>query len=83
MRQEFLETGHESSSSRALWRGHQTTFDRGEQAIILFNRRGYSFAVLCRACGENLQCENCAIALTYHKPILPVARRLPGHRVSV
>ena len=32
---------------------------------------GYSFAVLCRACGEKMQCENCAIALTHHKPIIP------------
>ena len=27
--------------------------------------------MLCRACGEKLQCENCAIALTHHKPIIP------------
>jgi primosomal protein N' (replication factor Y) (superfamily II helicase) len=49
----------------------KAAIDRGEQAIILLNRRGYSFAVLCRACGEKLQCENCAIALTHHKPIIP------------
>jgi primosomal protein N' (replication factor Y) len=42
--------------------------DRGEQALILLNRRGYSFAVICRACGEKLECENCAISLTHHKP---------------
>jgi primosomal protein N' (replication factor Y) len=46
----------------------QTALDRGEQALILLNRRGYSFAVLCRACGEKLECQNCAIALTHHKP---------------
>ena len=49
----------------------RAAIDRGEQAIILLNRRGYSFAVLCRACGEKMQCENCAIALTHHKPIVP------------
>jgi len=42
--------------------------DRGEQALILLNRRGYSFAVICRACGEKLECQNCAISLTHHKP---------------
>ena len=58
-----------SSFSRAIWWSEiQATLDRGEQAIILLNRRGYSFAVLCRACGEKLECENCAIALTYHRP---------------
>ncbi len=69
MRREFQETGQEHLFSRALLNQTRATLDRGEQAIILLNRRGYSFAVLCRACGEKLQCENCAIALTYHKPI--------------
>jgi primosomal protein N' (replication factor Y) len=68
MRQEFRETGQEQLFSRALIEQTRETLDRGEQAIILLNRRGYSFAVLCRACGEKLECENCAIALTHHKP---------------
>jgi len=38
--------------------------------LILLNRRGYSFAVICRACGEKLECQNCAIALTHHKPAM-------------
>jgi primosomal protein N' (replication factor Y) (superfamily II helicase) len=71
MREEFQQTGQESIFSRVLLERAKATLDRGEQAIILLNRRGYSFAVLCRACGEKLQCENCAIALTHHKPIIP------------
>ena len=71
MRVEFQQTGQESIFSRALLERAKAAIDRGEQAIILLNRRGYSFAVLCRACGEKLQCENCAIALTHHKPITP------------
>ena len=35
--------------------------------MILLNRRGYSSIVLCRACGETLQCKNCSIAMTFHK----------------
>ncbi len=70
MRHEFQETGQESIFSRALLERAKAAMDRGEQAIILLNRRGYSFAVLCRSCGEKLQCENCAIALTHHKPIV-------------
>ncbi len=69
MRQEFQQTGQEQLFSRALIEETQATLDRGEQAIILLNRRGYSFVVLCRACGEKLECENCAISLTYHKPV--------------
>ena len=70
MRREFQETGQEQLFSRALVTETQAALDRGEQALILLNRRGYSFAVMCRACGAKLECENCAIALTHHKPTL-------------
>lgn len=68
MRREFQETGREDLFSRSLIEQTSATLERGEQALILLNRRGYSFAVICRACGEKLNCENCAIALTHHKP---------------
>jgi primosomal protein N' (replication factor Y) (superfamily II helicase) len=68
MRREFQETGKEQLFSRSLIEQTSVALERGEQALILLNRRGYSFAVICRACGEKLNCENCAIALTHHKP---------------
>jgi primosomal protein N' (replication factor Y) (superfamily II helicase) len=67
MREEFRETGQEQIFSRRLIAETQATIDRGEQVVILINRRGYSFVVMCRSCGEKLECENCAISLTYHK----------------
>ena len=67
MREEFRETGAEQMFSRRLIEETQKTLDRGEQALILLNRRGYSFVVMCRSCGEKIECENCAISLTYHK----------------
>jgi primosomal protein N' (replication factor Y) (superfamily II helicase) len=67
MRREFRETGREQLFSRSLIEQTRAAIDRGEQALILLNRRGYSFAVICRACGEKLECQNCAIALTHHK----------------
>jgi primosomal protein N' (replication factor Y) (superfamily II helicase) len=67
MRREFRETQHEQLFSRSLIDQTKAALDRGEQALILLNRRGYSFAVICRACGEKLECRNCAIALTHHK----------------
>ena len=67
MREEFRETGQEQLFSRRLIEDTQATIDRGEQVVILINRRGYSFVVMCRSCGEKLECENCAISLTYHK----------------
>ena len=41
--------------------------DRGEQAIVLLNRRGWSPVVSCQECGHTLTCRNCAISMTYHK----------------
>ena len=68
MRAEFREVGKEEIFSRRLVEEVQATLDRGEQAIILLNRRGYSFVVMCRSCGEKIECENCAISMTFHKP---------------
>ena len=68
MRREFQETGQDQLFSRALVAQTREVLDRGEQALILLNRRGYSFSVICRACGEKLECQNCAISLTHHKP---------------
>jgi primosomal protein N' (replication factor Y) len=42
-------------------------FERGEQAILLLNRRGFSPSLLCRACGEDFRCSNCSVARTYHR----------------
>jgi primosomal protein N' (replication factor Y) len=68
MRREFQETGRDQLFSRSLVDQTRQALERGEQALILLNRRGYSFAVICRACGLKLECQNCAIALTHHKP---------------
>jgi primosomal protein N' (replication factor Y) len=68
MRREFQETGKEEIFSRAMVAEIQATLSRNEQGMILLNRRGYSFVVMCRSCGIKLECENCAISLTRHKP---------------
>ncbi|WP_433971747.1 replication restart helicase PriA [Tunturiibacter lichenicola] len=69
MREEFRETGQEQIFSRKLIEETQATLDRGEQVILLLNRRGYSSTVMCRSCGEKIECENCSISMTYHKPV--------------
>ena len=85
MRREFAETGQDHLLSRALMEEIETTLGRGEQAMLLLNRRGYSFVAMCRACGEKLECENCAIALTHHKSVAesdlgsPVHQRMECH----
>lgn len=44
-----------------------TTFARGEQAIILMNRRGYAPFLLCRECENDFRCRDCSVTLTVHR----------------
>jgi len=67
MRQEFQETGKEQVISRILIEEIKLRLDRKEQVMVLLNRRGYSPVALCRACGNRMECRNCAIAMTHHK----------------
>ena len=45
----------------------QDRLRRGEQTILLLNRRGYSSFVQCRECGDVEICPACSISLTYHR----------------
>ncbi|MEA5136952.1 MAG: primosomal protein N' [Candidatus Fimivivens sp.] len=42
------------------------TLERGEQSILLLNRRGYNTMVKCSSCGEVARCPHCSIPLTFH-----------------
>ncbi|NMP22402.1 replication restart helicase PriA [Sulfobacillus harzensis] len=66
MREE-LQKGNRQMFSHALTTALDEVLRRGEQAILFLNRRGYSTFVLCRACGQALQCPDCAVSLTYHQ----------------
>jgi primosomal protein N' (replication factor Y) len=46
---------------------------RGEQAMLLLNRRGYSNFVFCPACKHSLRCRNCDVTLTFHRASTPHA----------
>src|SRR5580704_4090959 len=67
MRQEFLETRKLATFSRRLVDMIGERLEKGEQTMLLLNRRGFSSFVACRACGEKMECVNCAVTLTYHR----------------
>ena len=67
MRVEFLETKKQAVFSRKLVEEMQQRLAQGEQTILLLNRRGFSSFMICRACGERLQCTNCSVSLTHHR----------------
>jgi primosomal protein N' (replication factor Y) len=59
------------------------THERREQSIILLNRRGYSSFILCRSCGETVQCPNCDVTLTYHRSERVIVCHYCNHREPV
>ncbi|HXI12447.1 MAG TPA: primosomal protein N' [Thermoanaerobaculia bacterium] len=42
-------------------------FSRGEQAIVLMNRRGYAPFLLCRECENDFRCRDCSVTMTVHR----------------
>lgn len=66
MREE-LRDGNRSMFSRALHEGIAARLERGEQTVLLLNRRGHSTFVMCRTCGYVAGCPECDISLTYHQ----------------
>jgi len=67
MRQEFLDTRKFSTFSRVLIDAVTERLENGEQSMLLLNRRGFSSFLVCRSCGERMECANCSVTLTYHK----------------
>ncbi|HUQ88711.1 MAG TPA: primosomal protein N' [Vicinamibacterales bacterium] len=75
MRQEMAEAGEDVVLSAPLVTAMHDRLDRGEQALILLNRRGFATAVICRQCNATLECPNCSISLTVHSRHMALSRR--------
>ncbi|MFT7520622.1 MAG: primosomal protein N' (replication factor Y), partial [Kiritimatiellia bacterium] len=58
------------------------TFERGGQAIVLYNRRGYATMVQCTSCGGTYECPSCGIAMTLHLQAGVVACHYCGYKRS-
>ncbi len=67
MREDFQRTHQAGPISTALHNGITECLAQKTQALVLINRRGYSWSVMCRSCGAGVQCVNCSISMTYHK----------------
>jgi primosomal protein N' (replication factor Y) (superfamily II helicase) len=83
MRNVFVRHGKPRVFSDELLEAIQQTHARGEQSIILLNRRGYSSFILCRSCGETIQCPNCDVTLTYHRSERVIICHYCNHRQAV
>ena len=47
----------------------RAALQRGEQAILFQNRRGFAPMIECKVCGWVPKCKNCDVSLTLHKNI--------------
>ncbi|WP_375578174.1 primosomal protein N' [Marivirga tractuosa] len=52
--------------SHSLLAALESEMNKGNQAIIFQNRRGYAPYLQCETCGWISECENCSVSLTYH-----------------
>ncbi len=66
MRDEIVERKKNVVLSRLMERLLDQTLERGEQAMILMNRRGFANRVFCPGCKTRLTCPNCNVGLVVH-----------------
>jgi primosomal protein N' (replication factor Y) (superfamily II helicase) len=64
---EFKQQGKYAVISAVLQKELEKCMQRGEQAIVLLNRRGFSRTLLCRSCGHVFACPDCSVSMTYHQ----------------
>ncbi|PWT86288.1 MAG: primosomal protein N' [Blastocatellia bacterium] len=66
MREEYAAFGADVVISRVLAEGIRNRLTKGEQALVLLNRRGFATGVFCRQCAGTLDCPNCSVSLVVH-----------------
>ena len=66
MRDEFIEQKRIVVLSRLMERLLGETLRRGEQALLLINRRGFANRIFCPACKTRIVCPNCNVNLVVH-----------------
>ncbi len=83
MREEFRQTHTQVPISRRLREEVEAQLRSGKQTLFLLNRRGYSWFLLCRSCGQTERCVNCSISLTYHRRENRLVCHYCGYQASI
>ena len=64
--QEYGRAAYKNVISIPLQNAIKETLEKGQQVILLINRRGFSTFSQCKACGHVIECPNCAIPMIWH-----------------
>lgn len=75
--------GGKEDFSQGLLDALAARLKRGEQSVLLLNRRGYSSFVMCRECGYTVMCPNCDINLTLHMDSHTLKCHYCGHQEPI
>jgi primosomal protein N' (replication factor Y) (superfamily II helicase) len=67
VRDELKKQKMQSHFTSVLLAELKAALERGEQAILFQNRRGYAPNMRCTSCDWHAECINCDVSLTYHK----------------
>ncbi len=62
-----LAAGNTKDISLPLAQAIQENLKKGQQTILLLNRRGYRTVALCADCGKAIECGSCSVPMVYHK----------------
>lgn len=65
-----------------LQKAIEETLEKGQQVILLINRRGFSTYTQCQACGHVIECENCSVPMVWHNQDLTLKCHYCGRTKS-
>jgi primosomal protein N' (replication factor Y) len=82
-RRQILRSGGDPVLTPPLLEALEQRLARGEQSLLLLNRRGYATSLLCRECGQQAACPNCSVSLTVHRAGATVECHYCGHLSKV
>lgn len=82
MREE-MRSGNSTLFSKRLIHSIQDRLEKGEQSVLMLNRRGFSSFVMCRDCGFVLKCPNCDISQTLHMDTKTMKCHYCGHEEGI
>lgn len=82
MREE-MRKGNTSIFSEDLQAALEDRLAKGEQSVLMLNRRGYSSFFMCRDCGFVLDCPNCDISQTLHTHSRSMKCHYCGHQEAI